>query len=53
MPAAKYILKLSADEREKLLAITRLGKSSARRITRARILLKADQRLSDEQIARD
>jgi len=53
MPAAKYIVKLSADEREQLLAITRLGKSSARRITRARILLKADQRLSDEQIARD
>jgi transposase len=51
MPAAKYIVKLSADEREQLLAITRLGKSSARRITRARILLKADQRLSDEQIA--
>lgn len=53
MPAAKYIVELTADEREQLLAIIRSGKSLARRITRARILLKAEQRLTDEQIAKD
>jgi transposase len=53
MPAAKYIVELTADEREELLAIIRRGKTLARKITRARILLKADQRLTDEQIASD
>lgn len=51
MPAAKYIVELTADEREQLVAIVRRGKTLARRMTRARILLKADQRLTDEQIA--
>ena len=51
MPAAKYIVELTANEREQLVAIVRRGKTLARRMTRARILLKADQRLTDEQIA--
>jgi len=51
MPAAKYIVELTAEEREQLLAIIGRGKTAARRITRARILLKADERLTDEQIA--
>jgi transposase len=51
MPAAKYIVELTADEREQLLAIIRRGKTGARKITRSRILLKADERLTDEQIA--
>jgi DDE superfamily endonuclease len=38
----KYIVKLSADERERLEALLHAGKSSAQMLTRARILLKAD-----------
>src|SRR5258708_4165662 len=51
MPAAKYIVELSAEERDQILAIIRRGKTLTRKITRARILLKAEQRLTDEQIA--
>jgi transposase len=51
MPVAKYIVELTADEREQLGAIIRRGKNATRKITRARILLKAEERLSDEQIA--
>ena len=51
MPAAKYIVELTADEREQLRAIIRRGYTATRKITRARILLKAEQRLTDEQIA--
>jgi transposase len=52
MPVVKYIVELSAEEREQLIEIVRRGKPSARKITRARILLNADQGLTDEQIAR-
>jgi poly-gamma-glutamate capsule biosynthesis protein CapA/YwtB (metallophosphatase superfamily) len=38
----KYVVKLSAEEREQLEAMVRAGKSSAQLLTRARILLKAD-----------
>jgi len=38
----KYVLRLSADEREELEALIRKGKSPARRLLKARILLKAD-----------
>jgi hypothetical protein len=38
----KYVVKLSAEERERLEALVRAGKSSAQLLTRARILLKAD-----------
>jgi len=38
----KYVVRLSAEEREKLEAMVRAGKSSAQLLTRARILLKAD-----------
>ena len=38
----KYVVKLSAEERERLEALIHTGKSSARVLTRARILLKAD-----------
>ena len=51
MPAAKYIVELSAEERDQILAIIRRGKTLTRKITRARILLKAEQRLTDEQIS--
>ena len=38
----KYVVRLSAQERERLEAMVRAGKTSAQLLTRARILLKAD-----------
>jgi hypothetical protein len=43
MPAKRYIVTLSPDERWQLEALTRSGKRSARTITRARVLLLTDQ----------
>ena len=51
MAAAKYIVDLTPEEREQLLALIGRGKASARQTTRAHILLHAHERLSDEQIA--
>src|SRR5260370_149910 len=38
----KYVVRLSAEEREQLQTLIRKGKSPARRLLKARILLKAD-----------
>ena len=38
----KYVVKLSAEERERLEALIHAGKNSTQTLTRARILLKAD-----------
>jgi hypothetical protein len=38
----KYVVKLSAEERERLEALIHAGKNSAQTLTRARILFKAD-----------
>ena len=38
----KYVVRLSSEERERLEALVWKGKSSARRLLKARILLKAD-----------
>ena len=38
----KYVVRLSAGERERLEALTHSGKSPAQLLTKARILLKAD-----------
>jgi hypothetical protein len=38
----KYVVKLSADEREQLNTLIRTGKHRARQLMKARILLKAD-----------
>src|SRR5215475_257658 len=38
----KYVVRLSAEEREQLHALIRKGKSSAQRLMKVRILLKAD-----------
>jgi transposase len=51
MPAKKYIVDFTAEEREYLFVLIRRGKTSARKLTRARILLKADEGLNDEEIA--
>ena len=50
MPKKKYLVDLSADERETLLQLIRRGKHSSRKVTRARILLLAADGLTDEQI---
>jgi hypothetical protein len=38
----KYVVRLSADEREQLVSLIRAGRRSAQLLTKARILLKAD-----------
>jgi poly-gamma-glutamate capsule biosynthesis protein CapA/YwtB (metallophosphatase superfamily) len=52
----KYVVKLSSEERERLETLIRSGKHPARKLNRARILLKADasdagEAWSDSQIA--
>jgi hypothetical protein len=49
--AKKYIVTLTDDERAPLVALTKRGKVSARRLTRAHLLLQADADLADEAIA--
>ena len=43
MPAKRYVVTLTADERRQLEGLTKAGRRSARTITRTRILLLADQ----------
>jgi transposase len=43
MPQKKYLVTLTAEERQQLGKLVSAGKRSARTLTRARILLKADQ----------
>lgn len=43
MPAKKYLVTLTPEERQQLTRLTASGKASALVLTRARILLKADQ----------
>ena len=50
MPTKKYLVSLSEEEREHLQQLIRRGKMAARTVTRARILLKADEGCSDGQI---
>jgi transposase len=49
--AKKSIVNLADDERAQLLALTTRGKGSARRLSRAHVLLQADTGLSDDAIA--
>ena len=51
MPKKKYVVDLSAEERATLEHRLRGGKTGARNLTRARILLKAADGLSDNAIA--
>lgn len=50
MPAKKYIVKLTEEERQYLLDLTSKGKIGARTMKRAQILLKADEGLKDADI---
>jgi hypothetical protein len=47
----KYIVSLSDDERSELRELVRKGTLSARRLTRAHILLQADEGATDASIA--
>ena len=51
MNKKKYRVTLTEEERQDLESLTKKGKSAARTITRARILLQADEGLTDEEIA--
>lgn len=51
MPKVLYRVRLKEDERDHLEALLRRGRHSARALTRARILLKADEGLADPAIA--
>ena len=50
MGLPKYVVELEEDERAELRALLRGGVRSARMQTRARVLLKADEGLSDAEI---
>jgi transposase len=47
----KYIVTLTADERTKLLDLIKKGTLAARKLTRAHILLRADEGATDQAIA--
>jgi transposase len=50
MPKKLYIINLTDEEHQSLLAMTRKGQIKARQMKRAMILLKANEGLSDPQI---
>ncbi len=49
--AKEYIVTLTSEEREVLLALTKRGKLAARQLMRVHILLQADAGVRDEAIA--
>jgi transposase len=49
--AKRYFVTLTDEARAQLLALTKRGKVSARRLTRAHLLLQTDAGVSDEAIA--
>jgi len=51
MSEKKWVVDLSEDERGELLRLIRKGRVAARRVTRAHILLHADEGQADEAIA--
>lgn len=53
MPAKKYHVDLNAQERRELEHMLRCGTHAVRKLTRARILLSADEGLQDEEIAEE
>ena len=48
----KYIVKLSQDEKEQLRKLVASGTHSARKLNRARVLLKADEEWTDGSIVK-
>ena len=51
MARKKYVVDLRAEERTTLEHLLQKGRSSARKLVRARILLQADEGCTDEEIA--
>ncbi len=51
MPKKKYLVTLTDDERTQLEQLLRGGKAVTRKVTRARILLKASEGWQDQRIA--
>jgi transposase len=51
MPKKKYLVTLNADEREQLDHLLHSGTHATRKVTRARILLKAAEGMEDSAIA--
>jgi transposase len=51
MPKKKYVVTLTDDERTQLQQLLRGGKAAIRKVTRARILLKASDGWHDQRIA--
>ena len=51
MGRAKYVVELAEEERVRLRSLLRGGKASVRMVTRARVLLKADEGYTDGAIA--
>lgn len=51
MPGKKYMVDLTSEERDELLQLIKSGSASARKLTRARILLKAAEGWKDKDIA--
>src|SRR5947209_11723762 len=47
----RYLVDLTPDERDQLVALTRKGKASARQVTRAHVLLHAADGVKDAEIA--
>lgn len=50
MPAKKYLVTLTTEERQELLKLTNSGELSVRKMKRAQILLKADENWKDKDI---
>ncbi len=50
MPAKKYIVTLTTEERQELLTLTHAGQLAARKMKRAQILLKTDENWKDKAI---
>lgn len=50
MPAKKYKVALTSEEREALIELTSKGQVRARKMRRAQVLLRADEGLKDEGI---
>src|SRR5438105_3796780 len=51
MSAPKYIVNLTTTERGQLQQLVRAGTTAARTVARARVLLKADDGLTDPEVA--
>lgn len=51
MPGKKYIVNLSSDKREELTTLVSSEEAKARKLTRAPILLKADEGWTDKAIS--